>query len=166
MVYGSLIKQILLATYHVIRRTFTIKYPFASLLPAKGYRGKLYLDISRCTGCQMCFRACPNDCIEMVAVDPYPEDILVVKNTGLFPMINFSRCAYCKVCVDACPTDCLYHLPEYRLYERNRGDFVQDPVELSRPPDVTTLGNGNLVEPKALAPRGAGHFKIKYQFAP
>jgi formate hydrogenlyase subunit 6/NADH:ubiquinone oxidoreductase subunit I len=82
-------------------------------------RGLIGLNALNCTGCQACFRVCPNKCIEMVEVKPLPphwvekyKDKEKIRPL-LHPQIFIGRCLYCGFCVESCKFDALYHTPGF-----------------------------------------------------
>lgn len=77
------------------------------------FRGKLMLDLRKCTGCKRCVRACPNKCIEMVLLDPQPE-WWEKKRPLEAPQFYIGRCMSCGLCSESCSFDALFHS---QLYE-------------------------------------------------
>jgi len=91
-------------TRQLFKRRMTLRYPEAVAYPVEGFygydpkkavasngwRGKHYLDMEKCTGCQLCALACENiaEAIEMVPVDvKYPQN-----KKEIYPSIDYGRC--------------------------------------------------------------------------
>jgi NADH-quinone oxidoreductase subunit I len=97
----------------LFRPAVTIQYPTVKESRVKGYRGQLFNEIDDCTGCSMCVKACPVDCIVLSNERARPEQIRkTTRGTKrvLLPMvydIDMAKCMYCEFCVRACPEDCL-----------------------------------------------------------
>ena len=97
----------------LLRPSVTIQYPTVKEARAPGYRGQLHNIIDDCTGCNMCVKACPVDCIVLSNVRAKPEQIRkTTRGTKrvLLPVtydIDMAKCMYCEFCVRACPEDCL-----------------------------------------------------------
>ncbi len=72
------------------------------------FRGLLALNLMNCTGCKACFRACPNQCIEMKLLDPQPPH-WEKKRPLESPQMFIGRCMYCGLCVASCKFDALFH---------------------------------------------------------
>jgi len=74
------------------------------------YRGFLYNDINRCSGCRYCSEVCPIDCIH-IETEPGPERNL--SWVAVFD-VDHARCMFCGLCVEVCPTKSLGHTKEYQ----------------------------------------------------
>ncbi|MEM0286852.1 MAG: NADH-quinone oxidoreductase subunit I [Conexivisphaerales archaeon] len=134
---------------HLFRKRMTTMYPETQNYPTldmyaydprkgiavSGWRGRHYLDMTKCTGCQLCYIACENisEAIEMV---PLPETNYPQNKKKIFPAVDYGRCVFCGFCVDACPFYALYMTPVAELSEYDRNDLYYSPYELSKPPAV------------------------------
>jgi NADH-quinone oxidoreductase subunit I/NAD(P)H-quinone oxidoreductase subunit I len=111
---------------HVLRRPITIQYPDRTELPVKDtlpprYRGFLEVDVSICTGCQACERACPISCIEIVlekdAANPKQR---VVSQFD----IDEAKCMFCGLCVEPCPTGSIQHTREFEGSQKSIRNLI------------------------------------------
>ena len=100
---------------YMLRRPMTIQYPdrvekrIADTLPAR-YRGLLEVDVSVCTGCMACERACPIAVIKISTdKDPANPKQRVVTQFD----IDMSKCMFCGLCVEQCPTGSIQHTKEF-----------------------------------------------------
>lgn len=55
------------------------------------------IEASRCTGCLICWKYCPEACVEL---------------TDKVPRIDFHYCKGCGICVQECPAHCIALEPE------------------------------------------------------
>jgi len=106
---------------YLLRRPVTVQYPDRTPLPVRDmlpprYRGFLEVDVSICTGCQACERACPINCISMeLEKDPLnPKQRLVTQFD-----IDEAKCMYCGLCVEPCPTGSIQHTREFEASTRH-----------------------------------------------
>jgi NADH-quinone oxidoreductase subunit I/NAD(P)H-quinone oxidoreductase subunit I len=107
---------------YLLRRPTTVQYPDRTPLPLPDmlpprYRGFLEVDMSICTGCQVCERTCPINCIQ-ITLEKDPA------NPKLRSMTQFdideSKCMFCGLCVEPCPTGAIQHTREF---EASVGDI-------------------------------------------
>ncbi len=121
----------------LFRRPLTLQYPdrierpVQDLLP-ECYRGILEVDLARCSGCLLCARACPVDCI----------DIGLEKNraTGVREITHFDidigRCMYCGLCTEACKFDSIVHTRDFEAVTDSPDGltlrFVREPQPVSK----------------------------------
>ena len=138
--------SVTLATMFV--RPVTVQYPEVDISDnetiSKGYKGSLMgmpdnyrgvldLDLSLCTSCGLCVKACPIDCIIIENVkcdkeklaDQAGEPVLnrftqkqAIKTRANTRFdIDKGKCMYCGLCVIACPTKAIFHT---KTFEMNR----------------------------------------------
>jgi len=106
---------------HIFVKNVTIQYPDKRFNLPENARNRLFMEMSKCTGCTSCARACPVNCIfiETVRVlpdDPHQEmlDTGIKRKLWLTKFdIDFAKCCYCGLCTAACPTDAIIHTKEY-----------------------------------------------------
>lgn len=96
MSFGSMFKDILTAFF---TPPVTEKYPLEKPVTAERFRGKLYFDPSKCTGCNLCSKDCPANALEIVILDRTAKRFVA--------RYNMSRCIYCSQCVQSCRFKCL-----------------------------------------------------------
>jgi len=75
---------------------------------SQGYRGILEVDIDTCTGCSLCEKACPIDCIIILKGKNEDKRITVERFA-----IDNSKCMYCGLCSIPCPTGAIKHTKEF-----------------------------------------------------
>jgi formate hydrogenlyase subunit 6/NADH:ubiquinone oxidoreductase subunit I len=96
MSFGSMFKDILTSLFSA---PVTEKYPFEKPETADRFRGKLYYDPSKCTGCNLCSKDCPANALEIVILDRAAKRFVA--------RYNMARCIYCSQCVQSCRFKCL-----------------------------------------------------------
>jgi NADH-quinone oxidoreductase subunit I len=100
---------------YMLRRPMTIQYPdrvekrVADTLPPR-YRGFLEVDMSVCTGCMACERACPIAVIKILTDKERanPKQRVITQFD-----IDQAKCMYCGLCVEQCPTTAIQHTREF-----------------------------------------------------
>src|SRR5689334_22181545 len=123
---------------HFMRKPYTVQYPdrmavrVQDTLPFR-YRGILEVDLEICTGCLACERACPIDCITIVAdKDPVSKQLLLSQFD-----IDIAKCMYCGLCSEPCPTGSIHHTTEFEGADYSLESlirrFVKDPVAAYKP---------------------------------
>jgi formate hydrogenlyase subunit 6/NADH:ubiquinone oxidoreductase subunit I len=121
----------------LFRRPLTIQYPdridkpVQEMLPDT-YRGILEVDLSRCSGCLLCARACPIDAIE-IKVEKNKETN--VREITRFD-IDIGKCMYCGLCVEACKFDSIVHTTQFEATTDSPEGlvlrFVNEPAPVSK----------------------------------
>ena len=104
------------------------------------YRGVLNVDLSLCTSCGLCVKACPIDCIiidnvkcektkltdqEGAAVKNRftQKEALKTRASTRFD-INIGKCMFCGLCAIACPTEAIHHTNVFEMNKDNLEDLV------------------------------------------
>ncbi len=104
------------------------------------YRGILDVDLSLCTACGLCAKACPIECIvidsvkcdktKLVDGDGNPvnnrftqKEALKTRASTRFN-INAGKCMYCGLCTMACPTEAIRHTKKFEFNKDNLNDLV------------------------------------------
>jgi ech hydrogenase subunit F len=75
-------------------RPETLKYPFVKRELPEGTRGRIDIEIDKCTFCGACEKRCPSDALK-VTRDP--------KSWTLNPY----ACVICGYCIEVCPKKCI-----------------------------------------------------------
>lgn len=122
------------------RDTLVEKYKGSLMAMPDNYRGILTLEISLCTACQICQRACPIECIviENAKCDktkPTDKDgnpVLnrftqkeAIKTRALMRFdINIAKCMFCGLCELACPTSAIRHTKGFEMNRFAQEDLI------------------------------------------
>lgn len=94
----------------------TVKYPFAPLEVAAGFRGKPEYDPEQCIACGACTMVCPANALTM------END--VVNGTRTWQLF-LGRCIFCGRCEEVCPTRAIALSPEFEMAVSNKADLYQ-----------------------------------------
>ncbi|MBM3187274.1 MAG: hypothetical protein FJZ90_00950 [Chloroflexi bacterium] len=90
---------------HLLRRLFgkreTIAYPAGPLVLPEAYRGRVTVDIAKCTGCGLCARDCPCAGLEVERLN----------GGGVRVTLYHDRCANCGLCELGCRRGAIHLTP-------------------------------------------------------
>jgi len=124
----DIIKGLSLTQSYLTKEKFTVQYPKVRLPVKKRFRGALRLLIDAehgeelCIGCQLCAKACPDDCI-VVQMEKRPDvGFLNLKTRHKTFEIDLSRCMWCDLCVEVCPTGAIVTTEQYELASYSKDD--------------------------------------------
>lgn len=108
------------------RRPVTVQYPDERLPLSPRYMGFPVLIYDeevgepKCTGCQICARNCPNNCIMVTMKDNEKAAEGKSSRRKIVDQyeLDISRCMLCNICVEVCPFDALKmsHYYEFACY--------------------------------------------------
>jgi NADH-quinone oxidoreductase subunit I/NAD(P)H-quinone oxidoreductase subunit I len=123
--------------YWVKEPSITVEYPDRiggrSLedLVADRFRGYLQVDISGCTGCFQCMKACPIDCI-LIEINKRDDGRYIERFD-----IDQAKCMYCGLCVEVCPTAAILFSKRFEgaCYDMNElcVSHVSAPAPVAKP---------------------------------
>ena len=122
------------------RKPVTAQYPDPKkrLAVAKRYMGFPALlwdedvDEPYCTGCMVCIRDCPTQCMtaEMKDNPKFADDASRRRKIVDYFEINLGRCILCQICVDVCNFDAIEMSHEHELSKFQRNDNRVDLAQL------------------------------------
>ena len=122
------------------RKPVTAQYPDPKkrLAVAKRYMGFPALlwdedvDEPYCTGCMVCIRDCPTQCMtaEMKDNPKFADDTSRRRKIVDYFEINLSRCILCQICVAVCNFDAIETSHEHELSKFQRNDNRVDLAQL------------------------------------
>ena len=130
-------KGMMLTLQHLFRRPITVQYPEQRLNTSRRIRGnELVWNDEKCTGCEICARACHIGAIVM-EVDP----VKVEKKNKVYKYeVDTGYCIMCGLCVEACPFKALYMGYDYERAKYKRGDLVQTKEMMKETPEKHVSG--------------------------
>lgn len=137
MKIGSMFKDLLISFF---KKPITELYPFERPHVAERFRGKLFYDPAKCTGCNLCSKDCPSDALEIIILDRAAKKFVA--------RYHMDRCTYCGQCIQSCKFKCMGMSNEdWELAALNKESFE---VLYGKDEDIATLlakFSGNKVEP-------------------
>ena len=108
----------------------TTNYPEVEPTLPKGYRGHLFNNVDKCTGCKSCARACPIDCFAIETELSEGTKMHISRFD-----IDLSKCIYCGLCEYACPHDCLHMTTDFEVDPANKVNSLGKRYLFRRRPD-------------------------------
>jgi NADH-quinone oxidoreductase subunit I len=146
---SSIFEGLAITMSWMFRRPITVQYPDKIEAPIQdvlpdAYRGILELDVRLCTGCLLCEKTCPIQCIA-IGIEKVEGG---GRNLTKFD-IDISKCMYCGLCQESCNFDALRHSAEFEATQRSTADLLLHFV--STPQPVAKFKAG---EAPARRPRG------------
>ncbi len=97
-------------------------YPEAPAVVFDRTRGRLNVDMDKCTACTLCAKACPVQCIDITGEKKLQGK---GKRAARF-IIDFSRCMFCGLCVEACHFAAIRHTGKCDFSSYVREDLIVD----------------------------------------
>jgi formate hydrogenlyase subunit 6/NADH:ubiquinone oxidoreductase subunit I len=111
---GSMLSDIMRS---LVRKPFTVRYPFVARPAPERTRGSLEWDREKCNGCMLCAKDCPADAIQVTVVDRAAKKFRFSYRTD--------RCVYCGQCVISCRPGALSMSPvRWHLSSPTKESFV------------------------------------------
>jgi len=160
----TLSEGLAVTTSYLFRKPVTIQYPdrtpkpLAQMLPKRS-RGILELDSDLCTGCTLCMKQCPIDCIDIEIVK---DETTKLRSLSKFD-INIGKCMFCGICVEACQAQALHHSNEFEggMKDINRLTlkFINQPkpvAKLKKDEPIEAKPLGSLIRPLLQEPWTSG----------
>jgi formate hydrogenlyase subunit 6/NADH:ubiquinone oxidoreductase subunit I len=132
MKLGSMLKDIFVSFFSA---PVTEKYPIEMPEVADRFRGRLYFDPAKCTGCNLCSKDCPAKALDIIIIDRAAKRYVA--------RYNIDRCIYCGQCIQSCRFKCISLSKEdWELASLNREPFT---VHYGKEEDIANLLERNAV---------------------
>ncbi|HVE81829.1 MAG TPA: 4Fe-4S binding protein, partial [Myxococcales bacterium] len=142
---------------YLLRRPMTVQYagPEAAresgqfvqdTLPSR-YRGFLEVDMSICTACQACERACP---INVIAIEIEKDPANPKQRVMTRFDIDEAKCMYCGLCVEPCPTGAIMHTREFEGAQRFLSNMMLRFVDPAKPVAPYKVPKGSTAFPRVM----------------
>ena len=114
MKIGSMVGNI---TDSFFKKPVTELYPVQKKANPERFRGKVFYNPEKCTGCQLCVKDCPAEALELVVIDRASKN---------FTMKYYAdRCTFCGQCVESCRFNCITMSNEiWELASLDRDSFL------------------------------------------
>ena len=121
----SLIQGLMVTAKYLFKPAVTLQYPKQRWSPPERFRGRVALRPKKCISCQMCARACPNNCLDVRF--SIGEDKKRKLNEFAYRM---DTCLFCGLCVEPCPTSAIFMNHDYELSVYERKALLMDLVKV------------------------------------
>ncbi len=132
-------------SFHEKERLTTVQYPEERLAPVENSRTIPFLVFDgrdpmaglRCTGCMICEKECPPQCIYIVkdAVKK-PDYVGKMQMQPKVFDIDISVCMSCGICAEVCPFDAIKMDQVFELSTKDRfAGLLLDKTQLAKPND-------------------------------
>lgn len=105
----------------------TVQYPEQRLPLPERFIGKPEFDYDKCTACNQCVTACPNQVITLATE--------TVDKKRILTQYDFDQqyCLFCGMCEEACPKDAIRFTKDFELTRYNRDDIK---IRFVQPEDI------------------------------
>ncbi|MGI6071725.1 MAG: 4Fe-4S binding protein [Lachnospiraceae bacterium] len=107
------------ATKNLFSKPSTVQYPNkVKVVEAKpGYRGRIFYDPEKCTGCGLCIKVCaPNAITQIVEDIPGGQKITME--------FDLTSCAFCASCQDFCSSAAIELTGDYHMVATDPEDLI------------------------------------------
>ncbi len=89
------------ARVKVTKKDELVKYPGNKSFKDYDIKGKIQIDLEKCTYCKLCDKLC--DALEVIPAEASPLNIYAGKRID----ISYDECDYCGLCEKICPVDAI-----------------------------------------------------------
>jgi len=122
------------------RRPVTVQYPKEHLPLAPRYAGFPVLlwddktNEAACTGCMVCMRYCPTECITVTMKDNplFKEGKSKRRKTVADFQLRMERCILCSICVEVCNFNAIRMSDLHEEADTGRGELIMKKEDLFR----------------------------------
>ncbi|MCH8283330.1 MAG: NADH-quinone oxidoreductase subunit I [Chloroflexi bacterium] len=136
----GLFKSLVVTLQSMLRKPVTVQYPGEHLPMSPrylGFPGLLWddaIDEPACTGCLVCARYCPTDCITVSMKDNplYKEGKSKRRKIVDDFQIRMERCILCGICVEVCNFEAIAMTDYHEEADISRGDLIATKEDLFR----------------------------------
>ena len=130
----GLLKGLVTTVKTTFRKPVTVQYPDEHLPLSPRYMGFPALiwdkkvDEPACTGCMVCMRNCPTECITVTMKDNprHAEGTSTRRKIVDDFSINYARCILCQICVEVCNFDAIVMTDLHEAAVGVRSDLKAD----------------------------------------
>lgn len=107
----------------------TVQFPKETMPIPEVARYQLEVDIEDCIVCDLCAKACPVDCIDIISIKS-PQAIGNTSDGSVKRLyaekfeIDMAKCMYCGLCTVVCPTECITMTNKYDRSTQKLTDLI------------------------------------------